>query len=253
VAGWIQSGSAYIRPFVFAGGTYTEIPILGGAFINFSPHFYGQAFGLNDAGQVVGFSTTNIIPGNPFVVHAFAYANGVTTDLFPGSPVDSYATGINNAGQIVGYGGFGPDAATRAFSITGATSVDLGTLGGNSSIAEGVNNSGQIVGYSALVGDVDSAAFIYGTSEGVMLDLNSLTDLTGTGFVRLETAYAISDNGYIVGEGVAADGHRSAFLLAPIPEPASYATLVALTGLGFATKRRRGVRGFVKSSETSVF
>ena len=58
----------------------------------------------------------------------------------------SYASGINDAGQVVGFS-TGPD---HAF-ITGPNGVgmtDLGTLGGGISRATGINDAGQVVGYS---------------------------------------------------------------------------------------------------------
>ena len=63
----------------------------------------------------------------------------------------SYAYGINDAGQVVGYSTTA-NGQTHAF-ITGPDGVgmtDLGTLGGNYSYAFGINDAGQVVGHSIL-------------------------------------------------------------------------------------------------------
>lgn len=59
---------------------------------------YAQAYGINNTGQVVGFSYTS--SGN---IYAFLYTDGIMNDLgtLPGGP-KSWAYGINNSGQIVG-------------------------------------------------------------------------------------------------------------------------------------------------------
>ena len=59
----------------------------------------------------------------------------------------SYASGINDAGQVVGESTT-DNGQTHAF-ITGPNGVgmtDLGTLGGASSWAYGINDAGQVVG-----------------------------------------------------------------------------------------------------------
>ena len=61
----------------------------------------------------------------------------------------SYATGINDAGQVVGFS-YTDNGPPHAF-ITGPNGVgmtDLGTLGGDSSCAYGINDAGQVVGES---------------------------------------------------------------------------------------------------------
>jgi probable HAF family extracellular repeat protein len=63
--------------------------------------------------------------------------------------VSSYATGINNLGEVVGYsGGGGLESAFLWTSSNGGQS--LGTLGGSLSIALAINDTGQVVGYSTL-------------------------------------------------------------------------------------------------------
>jgi probable HAF family extracellular repeat protein len=93
----------------------------------------GAAEDINDAGQIVGWTTGG----------AYIYENGVVTNLNtlipPGTGFNlQAATGINNAGQIVGYGFAG--GRTRAFLLTpvpaGTPTVSIG----DASVSEG--NSG---------------------------------------------------------------------------------------------------------------
>jgi probable HAF family extracellular repeat protein len=80
-----------------------------------------QAFGtgINNAGQVVGYFTDAHLGPD----RAFIYSDGAMTDLNTLIPPDSgfleHATGINDAGQIVGMGfGFGGDSNRHAFLLT---------------------------------------------------------------------------------------------------------------------------------------
>jgi probable HAF family extracellular repeat protein len=83
------------------------------------------------------------------------------TDLGPGSGLDSYAEGINNFTEIVGYADT-PTGNLHAFRWAAGTMYDLGTLGGDSSRAYDINNLGQVVGGSETdPGDEASQAFLW--------------------------------------------------------------------------------------------
>ena len=67
----------------------------------------------------------------------------------------SYASAVNDSGQVVGYSGTAGSFASHAFSWTQKGGmVDLGTLGGSDgySSASAVNDSGQVVGSSSTAG-----------------------------------------------------------------------------------------------------
>ena len=178
---------------------------------------YGCAYAINNAGQVVGNNGTG----------AFLYSNGVMTNL--GSNYDAY--GINNAGEVVGSCYNQGKAQWDACLWSNGTVTDIGGIAGavGPSFASAINNTGQIVGYSG------NLAFLY--SNGVMTDLNNLIDPT-SGWT-LEYAGGINDNGQIVGYGITPTSGYEAFLLDPVPEPAT----MGLIGMGlsalFARRRLR--------------
>jgi probable HAF family extracellular repeat protein len=108
VCGWSSVPLAYSHAFVYSDGVMTDIGTLFGT--KGSPN-NAEAYGINDAGQVVGESA--------FV--AFVYQDATMTDLNLLLPPDAgwhllSARGINNAGEIVGYGNH--NGAYHAFLLT---------------------------------------------------------------------------------------------------------------------------------------
>jgi probable HAF family extracellular repeat protein len=146
------------------------------------PNGLCYAFGVNDAGTVVGYLNTNNGPSR-----AFSYCNGQLTVLGTLGGDTSVAFGVNNAGTIVGYSTLS-DGNTHAFSYSHGQMTDIGTLGGSFSRADAINSAGTIVGTSSTSAG-DYRAFSY--SQGVM---NSLGTLGG-----LSWAHAINSVGIIVG------------------------------------------------------
>jgi len=118
----------------------------------------------------------------------------------------SYATGINDSGQVVGWSSTSIAGSTvsRAFLYDESATPkmqDLGDLGDNyDTRANDINNSGQVVGYSyASNGEqLEKHAFLYDSTNG-MQDLNDLIPAnSGWSGGPISEATAINSYGKIV-------------------------------------------------------
>jgi probable HAF family extracellular repeat protein len=190
--------SNVVNAFLYSNSSVTvqTLPSLGGT--------QTLAYGINDAGQVVGYST---LSGN-IGTHAFLYADGTMKDLGTLGGRDSLASAINQAGQVVGSAepiGQGANGNLHAFLYTGGSMQDLGTLGGSSSQAKAVNDAGQVVGFSYLPGNALADAFLY--TNGKMIDLGNF----GGGS---SGALGINDAGQVVGSAGAPGKGSRAFVSA---------------------------------------
>jgi probable HAF family extracellular repeat protein len=105
----------------------------------------------------------------------------------------SWASAINDSGQIVGYSYLAGDQNNHAFLYKDGKMTDLGTLGGTSSEAKGINISGQVVGWSDNSSG-ERRAFLYDSANG-MKDLNDSIPADSGG--TIEEATAINSNGEI--------------------------------------------------------
>jgi probable HAF family extracellular repeat protein len=228
------------HPFLMSNGTVTDLGSLGGT--------WGHAYAINNKGEVAGVSE---ITGD-VSQHAFLYTNGAMTDLgtLGGGNGWSWATGINDNSQVVGYASYlVPGAAHQhAFLYSNGVMNDLGTLGGADSQAAGINNLGQVVGHSqgSFYGN---HGFLF--SDGAMLDLNALID-PALGW-NIVDAVDINNNGQIAAYGLK-DGVGYALrldLAAPVPEPASAAMMLGGLGLlGCGARRRRGAHAQTSGTES---
>lgn len=173
------------------------------------------ASALNAHGQVVGWSKTNT-----GVRHAFLHSNGVMTDLgtLPGGS-ESTATGINDRGQVVGYGGineYGDQFVERsqAFIWDNAIIRSLGALycpctfnvRYGTSVAQDINNGGIASGWSETVRGTRVYHALRWDNRNGLQDIGG-----GPGNWSISRAYAISNNGSVVGDYARDAGMMSAY------------------------------------------
>jgi probable HAF family extracellular repeat protein len=155
--------------------TFTTIDVPGGL-----PG--STAWGINDAGQIVGSFTDSTGGG-----HGFVYTDGSFAIIdVPGAFFTTLA-GINNAGQFVGR--FGDSTGNHGFVHTDGSFTVIDVPGAGFTVPTGINGSGQIVGYF-----IDSLqrehGFLYADGRFTQLDVPG---------AFLTVAYGINNAGQIVG------------------------------------------------------
>lgn len=158
------------------------------------------AYGINDAGQIVGVSYSY----GALTPHAVLWINGTPTPLPDFTPRD-----INASGMIVGCSSVYNAAnlwVGRACSYLSGTLTELASLGGANSQAFAVNDGGVIVGQSFLVNDTTlrACAWINGTPH----DLGTLAG----GAAAQSSAADVNTAGQVVGWSDSVAGTPHAFL-----------------------------------------
>lgn len=242
VVGFSTIGCCSVAPTLWSGGTATNLGTLGGT--------SGLAFAINSSGQVVGMST---ITGD-LANHATLWSGGSIIDLG-----GQRASSINDAGQIVGQGSFG---GATFWNSSASAPIDLGWGSDFSAIANDLNSAGDVVGMGAI-----GSWVLVGSGQGLLwdgttsFDLNSLLDVNTWGDWTITSALAINDLGQILVRGESFLGTSATLLLTPctgcslvdaglyveryrlvtgIPEPETYAMLLAGLGLlGWQVRRRK--------------
>jgi probable HAF family extracellular repeat protein len=180
-------------------GTLHDLGTLGGS--------YSQASGINDSGQLTGYSD---LPGDE-ESHAIVWkpttpgsASGAMHDLGTLGGTFSFGWDISASGSVTGDSDTLDDEASHAFLwkpavANGASGVmhDLGTLGGTDSGGSGMNSAGQISGWSKVTGDGADHAFLWTptTLVGVVGDMLDLGTLDGSD----SYGYAVNNHGHVVG------------------------------------------------------
>ena len=247
------------RGFLWENGTMTEL--LPGSQENcFRSHScYGySALGINDAGQVVGYSGHPMSMGSP--ARAFVLQNGWINDL--GLYLNNYggywstAKKINNAGQVVAVtfvpyylplpfhnGGVFLLENCSAFPGSGQRCkvTDLGNTDGEYTSVVDINDVGQIIGPFGL------------WENGIVTAPNSLLP-KNSGWESL-SLLAINNSGQIVGSG-SFHGKGRGFLMTPgfesVPEPNLALGLLAFGafGAGAMVKRQRQGQAWAMTSIT---
>ena len=181
-------------PFLWQGGHMSALPTVGGN--------DGQAFAINNRGQVVGYSET---ADNDTSCPAFAPAPTTLPVLWEkgqahplplvGSDPDGVVDGINDQGMAVGYSGI-CTAAIHAVMWKNNTAFVLQDTGhARSNFAFAINNLGQIVG---RVRSLDGSTYVAALWQPD-LSLKILGVLPGD---QAAFATGINNLGQVVGNNV---------------------------------------------------
>ena len=149
------------------------------------------ANGLNDSGQVVGYS--NVSGGIGGTLHAFLYNQGTLTPLGTLGGDSSYAAAINDSGEVVGGSTTGTSglAPYDAFLWSQATGMQDLTKLGFMGTPVGINSSGQIIAELGSNATSDAQPVLW-SGSGDLINLP-----TWGGIATLATA--INDGGAVVG------------------------------------------------------
>ena len=181
------------------------------------PSKCGNALALNDRGESVGTSENGRVDPATGVLQlrAVRWKDGQIKNLGTLGGNHSFASAINNRGQIAGFAlnkipdpyslfdfgilGFTGGTQTRAFLWQGGQVQDLDTLGGPDAWANFVNERGQVAGYSytnstpnQTTGVPTADPFLWTKGAG-MIDLGTLGGTFGF-------AVGLNDRGQVIGQ-----------------------------------------------------
>jgi probable HAF family extracellular repeat protein len=122
---------------------------------------------------------------------AFAQHAGYQITVLPDlvGAVDSYATGLNNHGDVVGVADFDTHTVGYVYHAASGTLTTIGGFGGAETEALGINDSGLVVGYSQTIGG-NRQAFIW--QSGILTALPTVGGANGYG-------WAVNNAGLVVG------------------------------------------------------
>ncbi len=184
---------------------------------------FNQVLGISSIGnQIAGYSSTD--PTGMSLQHAYIGTAGLFGNTFTDingllpTNQNSQATGINSAGNAVGF--YLPTADTSiGFLDTGGAISSIDPFGSTFTQALGINNTGEIVGF-------------YTDANGVQ---HGYTDIGGifssfdpAGSVNT-TINGVNSLGQLVGFATI-DDNVVGFVATPVPEPATW-SLLGITGL----------------------
>jgi probable HAF family extracellular repeat protein len=184
-------GGTETRAFLWQNGVMEDLGTLGGA--------DSVALLVNESGQVVGQSFLNDTPSAycagldlPVSSGAFLWEHGKMTNLGSFGGTCTFATDLNDLGQVVGLSTLEGDEYQHAFLWQHGLFSELhNTLGGNNAAGLAVNNSGTVVGWASLPGNQEDHASLW---EG-----NTMTDLGTLDGDPCSFGFSVNATGQVVG------------------------------------------------------
>jgi probable HAF family extracellular repeat protein len=160
------------RAVLWENGSIRDLGSLGGP--------CAWALGINDAGQVIGQSFTEVATEAPKQfgewhwtrpVAGFIWQDGTMVDLGNLGGTWVLPLRINERGQVIGFASPTGDSSFHPFLWDQGVIQDLGTLGGNTGSANDINDAGEVVG-GAVPSGGGFHAFLW--KNGVMTDLGTV-------------------------------------------------------------------------------
>lgn len=227
VVGGASNGTA----FTLSGGTLTTLPTVNGTTTS------QTAFGINQAGQIVGQYTDSATGTTP----GYRLSGGSYTTLTPlPTAAATNAQGVNNSGLVTGFysldgvhqHGFFYNSATNSFSLVADPNIPSVVL----TQFLGLNDNGLAVGYYQLP-DGSQHGFLYDVTTGQYSFLDDpLAAKTGVSITQIT---GINNSDEITGfYDDAATGLQRGFV-ATVPEPSTWAMLLlGFAGIGFTGYRK---------------
>jgi len=266
IVGVYKDASGLNHGFSLSGGTYTPINYPGALDSPIGGTLLG---GVNDAGTIVGtYFDASALP------HGFSLSGGTYTPInYPGFVTLTWASGISNAGAIVGY--YDDTSGQHGFSLSGTSYTSLDYPGALYTWASGINNRDTIVGwyfdasavqhgfslsggtytpidypgasYTQAFGINDGGTIVgtyfdtSGLNHGFSLSGGTYTPLDYPGTVSTTQANGINNAGTIVGEYGDATGNMHGFMATPGPVQPSLTVTLFGTGSGDVTSTPSGI------------
>jgi probable HAF family extracellular repeat protein len=158
------------------------------------------AWQINEHGEIAGQSYVNSIPnattGVPTIDPFFIGEDGKMVDLGSLGGTVSWATGLNNRGEVIGAMTLAGDGGWHPFLWSHGVLTDLGTLGADCGNATAINDAGEVVGIAC------SPTTFFATiwRNGVLTNLGTIAGDT------CSESYDINSQGQVVGESADCGG-----------------------------------------------
>jgi probable HAF family extracellular repeat protein len=189
--------STQTRAFLWDGAVMRDLGTLGGT--------DAVAAFVNERGQVMGWSYTSTTQASACNPYAAVPLGSFIWDQRKGmrnlgsfGGTCTFAYGLNNHAQVVGWSNLPGDQNSRAFLWEDGVLQDLGgSLGGIATFAFALNEAGQAVGGGYLGGD--SAAYFH---AALWTQVGQITDLGTLGSDPCSNATDINAIGQVVGSSI---------------------------------------------------